>query len=253
MSFLNIACKNLVGRQTWKTSTQIFVCVFWVTLIHMQSESHSQWKLLRRTFTVMLPWREMRLALYMQKCKQFYLSDYECFLFSLICLIIFSTMNIYIYVCNMKITISFLQRLIFKFAQLYPLPVAGIQKVGLQRVPTMLYLVLVNLKWFHRIPSCYWRCSCSSRNPLPSRCGWRSSHCWRRSSAHQSLPGWVSRYCLTGRKRHRLKKLQSKLAEVGEEHKDSLCSKQSTWKLVFLRNKLWLYHETNQIVGMFSL
>lgn len=92
--------------------------------------------------------------------------------------------------------------------------------------PTVLYLVLVSLKWSHRSPSCYWRCSCSSRNPPPSPCGWRSFRCWTRSSAHQSSPGWASRYCLTGRKRHRLKKLQSRLAEVGEEHEDSLWSKQ---------------------------
>lgn len=92
--------------------------------------------------------------------------------------------------------------------------------------PTILYLVLASLEWSHRSPSCCWRCSCSSRSPPPWPCGWRSSRCWTRSSAHQSSPGWASRYCLTGRKRHRLKKLQSRLAEVGEEHNDSLWSRQ---------------------------
>lgn len=82
-----------------------------------------------------------------------------------------------------------------------------------------LYLAPVDLKWSRRSPSCCWRRSCSSQSPLPSPCGWRSSRCWRCSFAHQSSPGWASRYCLTGRKRHRLKRLHSKLAEVGEEHR----------------------------------
>lgn len=110
-----------------------------------------------------------------------------------------------------------------------PLPTGMHTTSIITESPAGPYLELVSLKWSRRSPSCYWRCSCSSRNPPPSPCGWRSSRCWTRSSAHQSSPGWASRYCLTGRKRHRLKKLQSRLAEVGEEHKDSLWSKQRVW------------------------
>lgn len=103
----------------------------------------------------------------------------------------------------------------------------------IQESPLILYLALVNLKWFHPIPSCCWQCSCSSRNLQLSLCGWWNSRCWRYSCAHQSWPGWASRYYLTGRKMHRLKKLQPTLAELGENQWDFLWSKRYVCSLVF--------------------
>lgn len=90
-------------------------------------------------------------------------------------------------------------------------------KRSLKRPPA-LYLELANLEWSHLIPSCYWRHSCNNPSPLPSPCEWWSFRCWRCSYGRQSSPGWVSRYYLTGRKMHRLKKLQPTLAEVGKKH-----------------------------------
>lgn len=155
----------------------------------------------RMTFSEMLTYRNKRLdILYITKNQKDFTHHFDWFS-------LYFAKWTFIYKIKTAMSYSWVDSILL----------SACSKRSLKRPPA-LYLELANLKWSHLIPSCYWRHNCNSPSPLPSPCEWWSFRCWRCSYGRQSSPGWVSRYYLTGRKMHRLKKLQPTLAEVGKKH-----------------------------------